>query len=206
VIVPEELRQASAAAPWATLLFDGFASNDNNWLVGNETSDYFTKLNRVIAEGRYRWEVEGRRSSFISSAWLMDYPVSDFHLRVNCKHIRGSRTGSCWGVLFRIQDNRNYYWFRMLDSQFFAVWVVKDSQWLNLVGATRTEAIKPNGVNQMEVITHDMHFSFLINGQLVSEVDDDHFRQGFVGLAIEGFPTSVEDLTFDFMDIILRAP
>jgi hypothetical protein len=57
----------------------------------------------------------------------------------------------------------------------------------------------------VEVIARETHFIFLINGQMVSEVEDDHFRQGLVGLAIEGY-TPGEKITFDFMDIILRAP
>jgi hypothetical protein len=91
------------------------------------------------------------------------------------------------------------------DSQFFAVSVQKDSQWLNVVDWTRTDAIKPYGVNQVEVIARETHFIFLINGQIVSEVEDDHFSQGLIGLAIEGY-TSGEEIIFDFMDIILRAP
>jgi hypothetical protein len=203
--VPEELRQVSGAAAWSTLLFDNFTSNDNNWLVGNETSEYFAPLNRVIADGRYRWEAHVSRASSITTAWLMGYPVSDFQLIVNYKHISGSRTGSGCAALFRIQDNHNYYCFRAADSQFFAVSRQKDRQWLNVVDWTRTNAIKPNGVNQMEVIARETHFIFLINGQMVSEVDDDHFSQGSVGLAIEGY-TPGEETVFDFMDITLRAP
>ena len=93
----------------------------------------------------------------------------------------------------------------MNDSQFFAISVQKESQWLDIVAWTRANTIKPNGVNQLEVIAREAHFIFLINGQVVSEVDDGHFSQGLVGLAIEGY-TPGEKMTFDFMDIILRAP
>ena len=203
VVVPEELRQDSKAAQWTTLLFDGFTSNDNNWVVGNRSNEYFAKLNQTIADGRYRWEAEAGRPNSISPAWLMGYQVSDFHLIANCKHIGGSKAGSGWGVIFRIQDNQNYYSFRMTDQKFFAVSVQKDGQWLNLVDWRRTDSIKPNGVNQLEVIAQETHFIFLINGQVVSEVDDDHFSQGLVGLAIEGYTTG-EKITFDFIDVTLR--
>jgi len=203
VIVPEELRQVSEAAQWTTLLFDNFSSNDNNWLVGNQPSEYFTTLNRTIADGRYRWEAEVSRPSSISPAWLMGYQVSDFHLIVNGKRISGSKAGSGWGVIFRIQDNQNHYWFRMTDRRFFAVSAQKDGQWRNIVDWTRTDTIKPDGVNQLEVIARDMHFTFLINGQVVSEVDDGLFRQGLVGLAIEAY-TPGEKIIFDFIDITLR--
>jgi len=203
VIVPEELRQASDADQWTTILYDNFFSNENNWLVGTHTSEYFLDLNQDIVEGRYRWNGEVHRDSSTSTAWV-GYPVSDLHLIANGKHIAGSKTNSSWGLIFRVQDNRNYYWFRMTDSQFFAVSVIVDSQWLNLVNWTRSDAIRPRGNNQLEVIGRDMHFIFLINGQIVSELDDDHFRQGMVGLAIEGY-TAGEKITFDFLDFTLRA-
>lgn len=205
VIVPEELRQDAAAVQWKTLLFDNFATNDNNWLVGNHTSEHFTPLNQTIEDGRYRWEAEVGKASSISTCWLGAYRVSDFHLTVNTKHILGSKTGSSWGVVFRVQDNLNYYYFHMTDSRFFAVSVANDGQWLHLVDWTRTDAIKPNGVNQLEVIAREEHFIFLINGQIVSEINDDHYSQGVIGIAIEGYVQG-EKIVFDFLDFTLRAP
>ena len=205
VIVPEELRQDSKSAQWTTVLYDNFSSNDNNWVVGNQASEYFAKLNRNITDGRYRWEAETGKPNSISPSWLMGYPVSDFHFIVNCKHISGSKMGSGWGLIFRIQDNQNHYSFRMADSQSFAVSVQKEGQWSNLVDWTRTGAIKPNGVNLLEVLARGTHFTFTINGQVVSEVDDDHFSQGLVGLAIEGY-TLGEKIIFDFIDVTLREP
>ena len=205
VIVPAELRQDSSAAAWSTLLFDNFTSNDDNhWLVGSQSSEYFDPVNRVIADGRYRWEATVNRANSISKVWLGDYHVSDFHLIVNSKHILGTRANSAWGVVFRLQDNHNYYWFRVTDSKFFGVSVAEDGQWRDLVAWRRSETIKPNGVNQLEVIARDAHFVFVVNGQIVSEVDDEGFGQGLVGLAIEGY-TAGEKITFDFLDLSLRA-
>jgi hypothetical protein len=205
VVVPEDLRQVSEAAAWSMLLFDGFSENENNWLVGDQPSKYFAKLNQAIAEGRYRWEAQASTASSMATAWLSDYPVSDFHLEVTCKHIRGSKAGSSWGVIFRIRDNDNYYWFRITDNQFFAMSVIKDSQWLNIVEWTKTSAIKPHGVNQVDVIGHGTHFTFLINDQVVSEVEDEHFPQGFAGVGVEAY-TLGEEVTFDFLEFRLRAP
>ena len=47
VVVPEELRQDSQAEQWTTLVFDHFASNDNNWLIGNKSDEYFAPLDQV---------------------------------------------------------------------------------------------------------------------------------------------------------------
>lgn len=205
VIVPEELREQLDGAQWSTLLFDNFTSNDDNyWLIGSQSSEYFDPVNRVIADGRYRWEARVSRANSISKVWLGDFRVSDFHLIANSKHILGTRANSAWGLIFGVQDNQNYYWFRMTDSKFFAVSVTENSQWRDLVAWTRTETIKPNGVNQLEVITRGTHLVFLINGQIISEADDDQFTRGLVGLAIEGY-TQGENITFDFLDFTLRA-
>jgi hypothetical protein len=83
--------------------------------------------------------------------------------------------------------------------------VQQEGQWLNVVDWTRTKVIKPKGVNQVEVIGRERHFIFLINGQMVSEVEDDHFREGLVGLAIEAY-TPGEKTVYDFIDLMLRAP
>jgi hypothetical protein len=204
VIVPEELREDSSAAQWSTLLFDNFNANeDNHWLVGSQSSEYFNPVSRVIADGRYRWEANVTRANSISKVWLGDYRVSDFHLIANSKHILGIRANSAWGLIFGVQDNQNYYWFRMTDSRFFAVSVSEEGQWRDLVAWTRSDAIKPNGVNQLEVIARDTHFVFLINGQIVSEVQDEKFVEGLVGLAIEGY-TQGEKIVFDFLDFTLR--
>lgn len=203
LIVPDELRQVFDAEEWITVLYDSFTTNDNNWLVGSQAGPYFDPLDRKIMDGRYRWELETDRTNGISPAWLTGYQVSDFHLIVNGKQIMGNGSGSGWGLIFRIQDNQNYYSFRMTDSQYFAVSVQKDGQWSSLLDWTKTDSIKPNGVNQLEVLARGTHFTFTINGQVVSEVDDDRFSQGLVGLAIDGYKLG-EKIILDFIDVTLR--
>jgi hypothetical protein len=143
--------------------------------------------------------------SSIAPSWLMGYPVDDFHLAASAKHIRGSKAGSSWGVIFRILDNQNCYCFRIGDTQFFAVSIQEGGSWSQLVDWERADAIKPGGVNQLEVIAQESHFTFLINGSVVRELEDRRFGRGQVGLAVEGYTTG-EAIAFDFLDITLRAP
>ena len=205
VIVPEGLRRETAQAPWTTSLFESFASGRNGWLVGSLGSDYFSPLSQTIADGRYRWDALIGPSVGMSTAWLPAYRVADFHFAAHAKHIVGSKNASSWGVIFRVQDNRNYVWFRMTDSQVFAVSVVKDGQWQVITDWTRSSAIQPDGINKLEVIGAGSHFDLLINGQVVFGFDDAHFEKGLVGLAIEGY-TPGERTVFDFLDVLLRAP
>lgn len=207
VVVPEALQPQSAVDAWSTLVFDGFMANEHDWLVGDQAGERFTALTRRIADGRYRWEAQAQIACSIAPAWLQGYPVADFHLRVNGKLIHGRRAGCSWGVLFRVQDNQNGYCFRIGDTQFFALSVVRDGHWSQVINWTRSDRIKPQGVNQLEVIMQDTHVGLVINGQIVSELDleDDRFPNGLVGLAIEGY-TPGDSITVDFLDLLLRAP
>ncbi len=203
--VPEAMQRDSGVDAWSTLAFDAFLDNAHSWLVGNQESTRFAPLTRAIADGRYRWEACTRIPNSIAPVWLHGYPVADFHLRVNCKHIRGTRAGSSYGVIFRVQDNENCYCFRIIDTQFFALSMEKDDQWRQIVDWQRTDAIKPYGVNQVEVIAQGSHFTLLVNGQIVHELDDQQFERGVVGFAIEGY-TVGEEIAYDFLDITMRAP
>lgn len=205
MVVPEALRQALDDAAWTTLLADNFTSNRNNWLVGENSDEvYFSRLNQRIEKGRYRWDAQVRRPSSLSTTWLTGYPVTDFHAIVSCQHLRGSSAGSSCGIVFRVQDNYNLYWFRITDSQQFAVSVVQGGHWQPLVNWTRSNAIKPNRINQLQVMADDSRFSFFINEQVVSKIEDNLFPKGLVGLAIEGY-TAGEETVFDFLDLTLRA-
>ncbi len=141
----------------------------------------------------------------MSTAWVDGVPAGDFELHAHAKHLSGSRTGSSWGLIFRIQDNQNYYWFRITDSQLFALSVVEGGQWHTLAGWSRSAAITPYAVNQLAALASGAHFALSINGQVVAEVDDARFARGWVGLAIEGY-TAGERTAFDFLDLRLRAP
>lgn len=205
VAAPESLRLGSTIQAWSILVFDPFLANDHDWLVGNQDGERFAPLKRSISDGRYRWEARVRIPASIAPAWLHGYPVSDFHLRVTCKHLRGSRPGSSYGVIFRVQDNENCYCFRIIDTQFYAISRSDANHWQQLVDWQRADSIKPYGANQIEVIAQGSHFTFLVNGAVVHELDDQQFARGLVGLAIEGY-TPDEDIAFDFLDITLRVP
>ncbi len=205
VIVPEALRESSREARWNTFLFDSFMSNENKWTVGTLDSEYFAPLTQSIAEGRYRWDGLVRRPSSMSTAFLPGYRLADLNLIAHTKHVAGSRAGSGCGVLFRVQDNRNYMWYRITDHQHFSLSVVVNGEWFYPVDWTRSDAIQPYGVNQLAVLASGAHFVLSINGQIVAEADSGAFAAGHVGLAVEGYDAG-EHFVYDFLDLTLRAP
>jgi len=202
-VVPPQLLEASNAGEWTTLVFDNFETNDNNWLVGSRPSEYFSKLDRAISDGRYRWQAQVRRQNSFSSAWLLGYPVSDFQLLTHCQHRLDNFGGSSCGPLFRIQDNENFYWFRITSDQYFTISAVKNGKWNPLIDWTRTATINPHGVNELEIIAQASHMTLLINKQIVGEAEDATFSDGLTGLAIEGYPQG-QEIAIDFLDFTLR--
>ncbi len=205
VIVPETLRQTSRGEHSGTAVFENFATNDNGWLIGTETSEFFSSLRREISDGRYRWEAQRGAAASTTTALLPGYLVGDFHLQVSAKHIVGSKTSSSWGAIFRAQDHLNYFVFRLTDNQLFTVAVVEEGEWQMLVDWTVSRAIRPYGVNQLTVLGRGAHLVLSINGEVVAELDDDRFGRGYVGLALEGYVVG-EKTVIDFLDLSLNAP
>jgi LSD1 subclass zinc finger protein len=202
-VVPQQIRQAIGAAEWTTLVSDNFDSNDNNWLLGQLPSEYFSRLAREMADGRYRWQATVRQANSFASAWLLGYPASDFQLTARCQHRSKAFGGSSCGPLFRIQDNENFYWFRMTSNRYFTISAVKNGKWKPLVDWTKTDTINPHGVNELEVIAEESYMTFSINKQIVGETRDDTFSAGLTGLAIEGY-TAGQEIAVDFLDFTLK--
>lgn len=202
-VVPQQIKQASGAAEWTTLVLDNFDSNDNNWLVGQHPSEYFSKLDRALSGGRYRWQATVRRANSFVGAWLYGYPVSDFQLSARCQHHSKEFGDSGCGPLFRVQDNENFYWFRITSNQYFTVSAVKNGKWKPVVDWTKTATINPHGVNELAVIAAETNLTFSINKQIVGEAKDDTLSDGLTGLAIEGYVAGKE-ISIDFIDFTLQ--
>jgi hypothetical protein len=205
VAVPESLRRLAGVDVWTTLVYDAFQSNSHSWHVGEQQSDRFAPLNRSIADGRYRWETCIQVRNSFSPVWLQGYPVADFHLRASIKHVRGTPAGSSYGVIFHILDNENFDSFRIIDTHFFSLSSYRDGVWRTVVDWERTNVIRPYGANQIEVIAQGAHLTFLVNGQVVHERDEEQRARGLVGLVLEGY-TVGEEIVYDYLDMTLRAP
>jgi thiol-disulfide isomerase/thioredoxin len=90
------------------------------------------------------------------------------------------------GLMFRQQDNRNFYSFRITpDGNFqFDVWHTGDYSFDTILGPTQSDSINHGSgqINTLKVIANNDNFALYINGQYVGSVSDSRFQSGKVGV------------------------
>jgi len=164
-----------------------FDSNKNRWLVGQD-DDYYSKSNIEIANGVYTWDIEEVKNTFISwSDFPFNNDMSNFHVYVDTKLPRGKPGTVCSGFLFRVVeadlDKGGYYFVLCNNSSISIDYYKKTDGWKNIT--TQYYYGTTNNWNRLEIIARDIHFQFLINGELIYEMEDDRLDHGGLALIID---------------------
>jgi hypothetical protein len=190
-----------AASRWSLLALDPLNSNENHWFIG-DTDGEFAAGRQEIVDGKYRWNVQTHKDTSWHT-WLELEPVSDLYLSVEAKQTGGPTTA--WrGVIFRKNGNDLYLFFISYDAQQFGVFLNYKGESIALIGPTKTSAIKHGESNRLAVSAQGSHFVFLINDQIVGEVDDSRLSSGLVGLLIQ--LDAQNEAVIEFDNFELRAP
>ena len=199
---PSPTPAAVQPSRWPLVLSDTFDANEHDWPTGSDPNEFVTNKWRITG-GKYRWEVQAHQGVH----WYV-HPaggyVSDFYLTVKVQQVSGPRDGG-YGVVFRVLNSDNFYFFALRNTQDFIVWRSYRGKWTPLVDWTRSFAIRPGEVNQITVVAQGSHFVFWINDQLVVEADDEKLTTGRVGLSMELYEAGDEAI-FEFDNFELRAP
>ena len=92
------------------------------------------------------------------------------------------------GLIFRAQDNENFYSFRVAQTGEFAfdIWQSGDTNYRRLMGPATSRAVRvgPGEVNRLEVIAEGAEFILFVNGARVASVVDNTFDKGSVGFLV----------------------
>jgi CHAT domain-containing protein/Tfp pilus assembly protein PilF len=199
---PTQMVSIESADQWPLLLYESFDDNRNDWPVGDFDDRYATG-SWEIAEGEYRWDVTARRD--VAKRVTPNVgAVSDFFLTVEARRNWGPENAS-YDVIFQDENGEDLYAFGISDIGVFSFFLLYKNQWQPLIDWTSTDAIRPGATNQITIIALGSHFTLMINGELVGEVEDDHLERGHVGLAIELYDQS-DHAGFTFDNFELRAP
>jgi hypothetical protein len=124
--------------------------------------------------------------------------LRDFHLTVEASQVSGPDDNG-YGVLARMQDSDNFYLFSISGDGFYMVSKFTDGQ-QQMLGPnwTPSQAIQQGqATNTLEVICQGNTLTFLVNGQLLSEVNDSEFSQGDIGLYAGTFYETGVEIHFD---------
>lgn len=188
---------------WPVVMLDEFDGEETLWFEGELSNDMITAVH-TVENGKYVWETNGNGTVNWYYAREDAPVVSDFYFSVEAQKVSGPSTAS-YGYLFRTNDAAAYY-FHIVDStQQYLVSRWDFSSWTPLIPPTFSEAIRPDEVNTLAVQAEGSHFVFLVNGEIIAQLDDDTNGFGVVGLAID-LVSPGDEAIFEWDNFELRAP
>jgi len=171
---------------WPVILAEDFDDNQNKWWTGEEPSDDVFKTVKVeIVDSVHRATLEGVKPGNLW--WNSNEAIQTgnrFTLKVKTRQASGGVDGYR-GVIFRKQDENNYYLFSISDEGDFTFWSLVKDEWNELISSTASSAIKPGDWNEIIVVGDGTFYQFVINGQLVSQTSDSVLTEGEGGLYFE---------------------
>ena len=186
---------------WRVVLADTFDSNKNKW-TNKSTDDEFAAVDYQVTDGRYVWTATAKQS-YIGWVRANTKALSDFYLSVEVRQVSGPDTAD-YGVLFREDEQGNFYYFGMNNQGRFILYEYK-GEWSTLLDITVTDLVQPGEVNRITVIAEGAQFTFFVNDQYLATFTDEHIAKGGVALAVE-MAQEGDQAVFEFDNFELRTP
>lgn len=145
----------------------------------------------------------------IQFAKLNDPAFSDFVLEVDLWQRSGSSESS-FGVLFRMQDNQQFYRFEVTGTGLFVIERRDaDGTWTRLIPEwTPTPALNKglNVPNRLKIIAAGSDMTFYVNDILLTQVKDDRYTSGMIGLDAGTFSGGSVQVSFDNLAVTSGTP
>ena len=154
---------------------DDFSSPNGNWkTVASEA------IKIAQQDGALHFQID----ELDTLAWSTpkDKRFGDFVLDVDAIQIDGPDDNS-YGVIFRYQDDRNFYRADISGDGYFALFKYKDGRWTKLQDYVETSAVQQGkSTNHLQVIAKGNQFTLSVNGETVKSFSDGDFPNGNVGV------------------------
>ena len=107
------------------------------------------------------------------------------------------------GLIFRYQDNKNFYMFNVADNGQYNLEVRKNDAMTTLIDWTPSSAIKTKGeTNVLRVEAIDNTITLYINGTKLETTTDNTFTKGQLAIAVNTFDQGNAKVRFD--DLIVE--
>ena len=177
----EAISPVRPTPPHVVLLYsDDFSDLDSGW--GTKADE---KRETYYANGEYVILVKGE--NWAGWTWGSGDTFSDFTLEADARLVEGPESAR-FGLIFRHEDNDNFYYFYINGQGKYRVGKQQDEEWQSVgdVKWTPSPHIKTEGAtNHLKVVGFGAKFSFYVNGRHLTTVRDDAFDEGKVGLIAE---------------------
>jgi hypothetical protein len=188
-------RKPLAVEPGRTLYEDDFENPQSGWETYND--EYVEKGYEDGAYKIYVIEKSLTTWSTIPITGTGGRNFGDFILEVEATPVGGPDEND-YGVLFRYQDEDNYYTYEISADGQFAVTKVVDGQRKALADWSRTRYINQGkNANILEVVCNGTAMDFYVNGEYLAGVSDNTFSKGAIGLMAGTFTRKGVRVEFD---------
>ena len=154
---------------------DDFSDPDSGW---KQTSD-------KEAESYYKdGEFHGLVKIMDWSTWRYNQNAGrfkDFIMEEDARLVSGPKY-SAYGLIFRCQDNDNFYYFVVSEDGRYKVGKFLSRVWSDLHGWTKSAFIEAgDSTNNLKVVCKGSQIEVYANGHHLTTVVDDSFADGYVG-------------------------
>ncbi|MEZ4540620.1 MAG: family 16 glycoside hydrolase [Chloroflexota bacterium] len=142
-------------------------------------------------------------------ASLQEKIFGDFALEVDVTQ-RSGPAESSYGILFRIQDDQQFYRFDITGNGLYMIERHESNgTWTRLVPDwVPTSALNQglNGANRLKVLASGPTLTFYANDELLTQVTDATFNEGLIGLDAGTFGGGNLQVSFDNLRITGNSP
>ena len=195
----------AAQVSWPNTLRESFEDNHLDWPI-DITKDNSLTVDSQIVANRYQWTVEVFDGNSYFNLVPSKSPIfSDFYAAVTIQFTQGSEDGMvAYGLTFRhVEDDYGFFGitrnglFRVLEvhgTGIYQLWM-SDSSAINTL---------PGGSNRLAAIGVGPDFVFLINDQVVGQMNAD-IAPGQIGLGVDTLQSSPQAIV-EFSDFQINAP
>jgi hypothetical protein len=184
------------------LFADTFDSDASGWSTGAFEDDY-SQNNVTIADGKYTLSATSKpdQAPYIEKT-LPNEEFSDFIISLQATP-RDDAEHYSYGLAFRENSEGHTYAFEIGNDGLYSVFLF-DGEWSVLKDWSQSDAILVGETNELMVIAEGESLTFMVNGQILTTLEDDTLAEGRISLVMELFESEVS-ATVDFDNLEVRA-
>ncbi len=177
------------------IFFDDFSDPESGWERNSEgvVKEYYQGIYHIMVE-----------SSNYFSWSLAHQSLGDVRVKVDLAYI-GPADLAEMGIICRLQDNNNFYFFTIRSDGGFAILKRQggNEYFIGTDGYTTSTAINQGvATNLIEAECAGPNLSLYANGQHLMTVNDASFQLGDVGLIVGAFDQPDVNVYFDNFEVI----
>jgi hypothetical protein len=189
------LNRVDAVREESATLSENFSRDSGAWEIGEDEQ-------AEIAIARRALSLHIIDSNWLGWSTLLDVQAADLLMEADFRLDEGAPETES-GIIFRFQDEDNFYYFAVSGDGMFSLWRLVDNAWEELLPWSANDALDgfAGAVNRLSVLAEGETISLLINDTAVGQVQDGTFGAGLVGLAVGTFEEGNATVIADNVDL-----